>query len=191
VVNKRAGKIFNPIEASLITSLTRLKLLELALQSPEDIISFSTDSVISKIKLNVPKHPKLGEFSFEFKGKGYFIMSDIYSLSNEKERKDRFRGFNIIEEEKQETIKEYTIEYILQEMKNSNETTFQYARERPYHLGECLTHIKKRTIEDINIFKKHTKKIKLNGDNKRIWDRPFKNAKDATENSINSIPIKI
>jgi hypothetical protein len=190
-INFKAGKLFNPIEASLITSLTRLKLLDLALQSPNNIISFSTDSIASKIKLEVPKNPKLGEFSFEFQGSGYYIMSDIYSLSNNKTRKDKFRGFNIIEEEKQETIKEYTIEYILQEMKSNNLDSFKYERVRPFHLGECLMHHKKRTIADINIFKPHIKTIKLNGDIKRIWDRPFKNAKDAMENQINSLPLHV
>jgi hypothetical protein len=190
-VNGITGKLFNPIEGNLITSRTRLKLLEKGLEKPDKIISFSTDSVSSTEKLSYPKHSKLGDFSFEFYGKGSIIMSDIYSLQSKKDkkRKDKFRGFTIIDEEKQETQLEYTIEYILQEMKNQGLTKFTYEKERPFHLGECLVHTKKRKLTDINIFKKHTKTINLNGDKKRIWERDFKNANDALTNNISSLPL--
>jgi hypothetical protein len=74
-------------------------------------------------------------------------------------------------------------------MKNQGLTKFTYEKERPFHLGECLAHTKKRKLTDINIFKKYTKTINLNGDKKRIWERDFKNANDALTNNISSLPL--
>ena len=37
-VNKHTGKVFNPVFAALITSKTRIKLLEFALKNPDKII---------------------------------------------------------------------------------------------------------------------------------------------------------
>lgn len=189
-VNKKTGKLWNPIAGNLITSLTRLKLLELGLQEPSKIISFSTDSVHSMVKLKIPKHPKMGDFALDYKGKGWYIMSDIYSLTGEKKRKDKFRGFTIIDDE-EEIIKERTLEYILNELKDSDSLIYEYYKERPLHLGECLIHKKVKKIEDINIFKMEKKEIKFNGDLKRIWKRDFLNANDILTNYIESMPIVV
>jgi len=191
VTNFKTGRLFNPIEASLITSLTRIKLLKFGLQSPKNVICFSTDSVHSIEKLKYPKHPKLGDFAKDFEGKGWYIMSDIYSLiNNQNKRKDKFRGFTIRNEDndKQELDKfACTLEYVLEELGKG--TIFEYEKERPLHLGECLTHYKKKTVKDINIFKPQLKKININGDTKRIWERDFIDSYDAKENSISSYPI--
>ena len=187
-VNKRTGKIWNPISANLITSLTRLKLLELGLQNPSQIIGFSTDCVHSIVKLKTPKHPKMGEFEKQFEGKGWYIMNDIYSLVNEEGRKDKFRGFTIVDEEDNK-VKERTLEYILNELKGSDSLIYKYYKERPLHLGECLIHRKVKKVEDINIFKNEMKKINVNGDIKRIWERNFINVEDCLENNIKSLPI--
>jgi hypothetical protein len=195
VTNHYTGRLFNPIEGSLITSLTRLKLLKFGLQKPDKIISFSTDSVHSIEPLKYPKKPKLGDFSKDFEGRGWYIMSDIYSLEGinkkgKKERKDKFRGFTIKNEDEEDKDKdniEYTLQWVLEQMKN--ELEFSYIKERPFHLGECLLHYKKKSIKDINIFKPQLKKVNLNGDIKRIWERDFKNANDVKNNQISSYPI--
>lgn len=207
-VGDRTGKLFNPLYATKITSNTKLELQKLALQSPENIIQFSTDSVISKVPLIVPDKPKLGDFSFEFTGKGIFAMSDIYSLwnltdksifSDEKtekasKTKDKFRGFN-----KTKDTLFNIFEYLDLEEKNKtlldilkimgNKTKYEYIKKRPYHLGECIRHTNTRTLDDINVFFEENKTIDLNSDIKRFWQRKFTNAKDCMTNQINSYPL--
>lgn len=185
----RTGKIFNPLYASLITSGTRIKLLELALQSPDDIIMFSTDSVHSLTPLKIPEEPQLGDFSKDFEGEGVYIMSDIYNLWNleRQKTKSKLRGFSLaVEKDIDADI--IMLKDILLSMQTDE---YKYTTSRPYHLGECLLHTKTRSINDLNIFDDVEKSIKVNGDKKRHWFDTFTNGKNCLRKSINSIPLKI
>ena len=172
----RTGKIFNPIWASLTTSGVRTKLLELALQSPDDIIMFSTDSVNSVSPLSVPDKPKLGDFAKDFEGEGVYIMSDTYNLWNfsKNKTKSKMRGFALAVE------KDIDSEVIMLKdiLYNMESDKYKYTTSRPYHLGECLIHNKTRRIEDLNIFGNETKTLNINGDIKRHWFDTFKNGKE-------------
>lgn len=184
----QTGKLFNPIYAAKITAGTRLKILELALQKPDCIISFSTDSVISTEKLNVPKNPQLGEFQLDFEGEGVFLMSDVYNLWNldTKKEKTKLRGFTLAKSKDIENEKVY-LKDLLSQLTGSKYT---YYTERPDHLGECLAHTKTKTVKDnLNIFSQHKKTIDINGDNKRVWDGEFKNGMDCLKTSHDSLPI--
>jgi hypothetical protein len=185
----RTGKIFNPIWASLITSGTRIKLLELALQSPNEIIMFSTDAVHSKTPLKIPDKPLLGDFSKDFEGEGVYIMSDVYNLWNtsKNKTKNKLRGFALAVE------KDIDSDSIMLKdiLENMNSDKYAYTTSRPYHLGECLLHKKVRRIEDLNIFGEVEKSININGDKKRYWFDTFKNGKECLKKEINSLPLKI
>jgi len=183
----QTGKLFNPIYAALITSGCRLKILELALQKPDDIISFSTDSVISRKQLKTKDNPQMGDFSLDFSGEGVFIMSDVYNLWNNetKKVKSKLRGFSLASTKDYDN-KEIYLKDILAGM---NTTEYEYFTERPYHLGECLLHIHKRKITDLNVFAQVKKKIDINGDNKRIWEKDFARGKDCLTESHDSLPI--
>jgi hypothetical protein len=185
----QTGKLFNPIYAANITAGARIKILELALQDRENIISFSTDSVTCKKPLNVPKNPKMGEFELDFEGEGVFIMSDVYNLWNNKTQKikSKLRGFSLALSKDIETGEVY-LKDILAGMDN---TLYEYYTSRPYHLGECIAHRKKRKIEDVNIFGKMKKTIDINGDNKRVWDKDFINGKKCLEENHNSYPLLV
>lgn len=185
----RTGKIFNPIWASIITSGTRIKLMKIGLQSPDDIIMFSTDSIHSTAPLKTPLHPKLGDFSKDFEGEGVYIMSDIYNIwnLNTKKEKSRLRGFSLALEKDMDD-KVIMLKDILKTM---NTDEYKYFTYRPYHLGECLLHNKSRRIDDLNIFGQEEKTIKINGDSKRYWFENFKNGKECLKKQIHSLPLKI
>ncbi len=192
------GRLFNPLYASLITSGCRVKIMKLGIQNPESVISFSTDSVISTEKLSVPLEPKLGDFQKDFEGQGVFIMSDVYNLWNDETHKikSKLRGFSIASTKDYDEMEAYLKDFLM----NSDQwidfktgcktpTLYEYFTNRPYHLGECLLHNKKRKITDINTFGKTKKHIDINGDNKRIWDKDFTCGKDVLKECIESKPI--
>jgi hypothetical protein len=185
------GKLFNPLYASIITGNTRSKLFELAYQKPDAIIGFSTDSITAIEKFKTPKRPKLGDFSFDFKGEGVFILSDVYTLWNEKENKNRIRGFSTTKEKEGE--KKHNTKILLRDiLKELDGTIYEYFTYRPYHLGECLVHNKTLNIKDnLNIWDKVLKTIDINGDIKRVWKKDFKSGKDCLKENILSVPIKI
>ena len=180
------GRLFNPLYASLITSGCRVKILKLALQKPETIISFSTDSVISAEPLTVPNNPTLGQFQKDFEGWGVFIMSDVYNLWNDTKVKSKLRGFSIA------STKDFdnTETYLKDILNGMDSNIYEYFSNRPYHLGECLMHINKRKITDVNKFGQTKKHIDINGDNKRIWDKEFKTGKDCLTMMHESMPIQ-
>lgn len=194
-VGGRTGQLFNPIYASEITSNTRLDLLNFALNNQgagrdkvlKNLIGFSTDSVHSCIPLQVtnnnPDWKNLGDFDLDFSGSGIFIMSDIYSVWNEKKEKDKFRGFSIKIDGENTNIKSicgncFTV------------PKFEYYQIRPFHLGEALKR-KEKDYTKINIWCKLPKCIDLNGDYKRIWSDNFNNGWDCFYNTHKSRPILI
>jgi len=184
---RKSGKLFNPLYASLITSHTRIKLLELGCQKPECVIMFSTDAIHSTEKLNVPLKPALGEFAKDFQGCGVYLMSDVYNLWNETKTKNKLRGFSLVSEKDIDSAG-----ILLRDiLENLNSTKYEYITKRPFHLGECLLHNKTLSVDDINIFGEVKKTININGDTKRIWDKEFKNGKQCLKESVGSLPIEV
>lgn len=185
----QTGKLFNPMYAAEITAGTRIKILELGLQKPDDIISFSTDSVTSENKLSTPKNPLMGDFELDFFGEGVFVMSDVYNLWNYKDKKvkTKLRGFTLA------TSRDIDNEeiYLKDILAKLNTTEYKYNTIRPCHLGECLLHHKKRKIADLNIFAEVEKTININGDNKRLWEKMFKTGKDCLKEAHSSIPLMV
>lgn len=186
----QTGKLFNPIYAAKITAGARIKILELALQKPDSIISFSTDSVCSLEPLKVPEKAGLGDFALDFEGEGVFLMSDIYNLWNTetKKEKSKLRGFSLAQSRDIEEKKVY-LKNILATLEG---TKYVYYTERPSHLGECIMHRKVKSIEkDLNVFTAHKKTIDINGDTKRLWDNDFKSGKSCLKETHESLPIMI
>lgn len=185
------GKLFNPLYASIITSNTRLKLLNAAFQKPESIIAFSTDSIASTEKLTMPKNPQLGDFNLDFQGEGVFILSDIYTLWNDTDYKNRIRGFSVTKEKRGEG--KHNASILLKDiLADMNNTIYNYYTYRPHHLGECLTHHKTLNIkQNLNVFSKVKKKIDINGDIKRVWKKDFISGKQCLKEFITSIPILV
>lgn len=181
------GNLFNPMYASIITSGTRKKLLELALQKPESIIMFSTDGLHTTEPLKTPNKPKLGEFAKDFEGEGVYLMSDVYNIWTDKQVKNKIRGFNAgsAKDIDSETV------YLKDILETMNGKTYQYKSNRPVHLGESLIHNKKYTKENINIWEEINREININGDLKRIWDNEFKSGKQCLKVSIDSLPHKV
>ena len=162
--------------------------MEFALNSPEDIIMFSTDSVHTTKPFTIPDTPQLGDFSKDFEGSGIYIMSDVYNIWNEKKTKNKLRGFALaIEKDIDSDI--IMLKDILENMQTDE---YKYSTMRPYHLGECLLHKKARKIDDLNIFGEAEKTIKINGDIKRDWlGQSFKTGKECFKKQFNSLPLKI
>ena len=191
------GRLFNPLYASLITSGCRVKILEMGMQKPDSIISFSTDSVISTEPLSTPLNPQMGEFDKDFEGQGVFIMSDVYNLWNDetKKVKSKLRGFSVASTKDYSNEEKYLKDILLSSdgWKNIEgkltPTLYEYIVNRPFHLGECLIHTKKRSIKDINVFAQSLKHVDINGDNKRVWSDEFNSGKECLKVMHDSKPI--
>lgn len=179
-INNQTGSLWNPIYASLITSRTRIELLESVIDKPENVISFATDAVLTKEPLSVPKKPKLGEFAEEFKGQCIILENGVYDLWNDEKRISKRRGF----EKPKEGYE--SLESILSRTKGL--TINLETKSRPLTMKESLFRGKPEMAGN---WVESEKKVNLKDDVRRSWYKGFKSGKDVLKGSINSIPLTI
>lgn len=84
--------------AGQITSHTRAKLLDGCRGNEKDVISFATDAIYSRSKLNVPQGNNLGQWKPEFARKLLVIKNGFYRFDGE-QRKSKTRGVPMVKVE--------------------------------------------------------------------------------------------
>jgi hypothetical protein len=204
------GKFFNPIYASLITSRTRLQLLEYMFEHKDSCVASFTDSIFLEDK---PSNLGKGLGDWDLKGIGELLMIQcgVYTFRTDKEVKTRFRGFNDSNSSVQcskcgfkgrcdtdtcptcgsADIDRRGTDFIKWFAENPRENKLSKVVKRPQSLGETLTHKDKLALKDFNAFIDIDKSLNINADSKRIWDRNAINCKDLLENVICSKPIAL
>ena len=181
-----SGQFFNPIIATEITSRIRVKLIRDSLKDSDKVIMFATDSITTDKKINLPLSKKIGDYQIENKGFSYGVIlgNGIYQIINDKKlsgseipervEKKRFRGFS----------RTFNLINILKN--NMRKKIIKLKKKRPYKLKESRT-----KLEKLNIFDYFEKKLNINSDQKRRWERDFINSNDVLHNQIDSYPLEV
>jgi len=78
--------------AGQITAYTRALLLNAALGNEVNILAFATDSVVSRVKLNVPQGKELGQWKAEKHNRFLCLMNGFYRLDDITTSKSALRG---------------------------------------------------------------------------------------------------
>lgn len=173
-----AGNLFNPFYATEITSRTRMQIYKEALQMPEEIIAIATDSIISRKPLPIERTTELGAFSYVQEGSLINIMGGIRTMTIDgNEIKTRFRGF---------ARGKVNFSDLLDQNREVKEISFDITK--VITLGEVVAFDKQYTPMDLNRFKKITKTLDLNSDQKRVWEGEV-TAGDLLLNSYDSEPL--
>ena len=180
-----AGKMFNPIYASLITANTRIEVFKKALQYGDNVIGFATDSVLISGDVDNPENTELGGWGLERKGESIVFKSGMYKIGD----KVKSRGIQ----------KAYSFETpygefntLFDYMRAKPELTeYEIITHRPVNLGEAIVHTKKRSIKEINIWTEFKKTYDINRDIKRLWFDTFENGGDLLSRKIDSIPVML
>lgn len=170
------GILFNSVYGSIITAKTRYKLLkDIDKKDYKYIVGFHTDSILSTKPLDLKVSDKIGDWELEKYDfdSGMVLMSGIYQIGNIAKRRgfSGGKGFNWIKLLKENLDKDYIKTSYTKVMK----------------IAECLRRF--HSIEKVNSFIETTRKLYINGDRKRIWDRNFDNCKDVLESNIDSRPL--
>ena len=165
-VRYETGNLFNPVYASLITSRTRLRLLEPLLDRQESIVSFFTDSIMSTERLPI-SGSGLGSWDYEGKYEGVLIGTGVYSLLNDQEYVCKLRGFRLANNVDMFDLLE----------KNKHRRVIKTKQKHVLSLGECLIHTRTLSVEDINRFIEQPKNIDINFDHKRLWGGDLPNCR--------------
>lgn len=80
--------------AGEITSRTRAKLYDGAMQHPDSVIAFATDAIISTEPFDLPHGKALGEWSPEVFTGITIIQPGVYFLQDQEDWADKYRGFD-------------------------------------------------------------------------------------------------
>lgn len=164
----KAGTLFNPFYASVITANTRLRITSLQQKFPS-IKAVHTDSVTSNIKLPLELSHTLGGIEISKEGKGIILGAGIYQIGNKK----KFRGF-------QRGID-------LFELCQIHRTKKRLKHHRPLTWREVVFH--GWDVSEINHFQDVKKWLKVDFDIKRVWLRDYKYFDEVFDRKVESIPL--
>ena len=92
--NGRIPQYHHLLWAGEITSRTRAKLYEKAMQHPESVIAFATDAIIATQEFNLPLGKQLGEWTPEYFTGITIIQPGVYFLQDQEDWYDKYRGFD-------------------------------------------------------------------------------------------------
>lgn len=169
----RTGRLWNPIYASRITSLTRLQLLEAALPMIDTVVGLATDAIHTTTRPYIRNTGKLG--SFELSGKGeeaLVLMAGVRQVGNIV----KGRGFSI---PKGASLIELARPF-------SDKKEFPVYFERPLGIFRAL---QSNRIQEMNNFVSERKLININGDMRRLWKNDFKDVSDALTSNMTSFAL--
>jgi hypothetical protein len=80
--------------AGMITSATRSKMFELAMQKPNNAVAFATDAVFSLSELDCKISDQMGAYSYEQYDGMTIVQAGVYWLQKEGLWKSKYRGFD-------------------------------------------------------------------------------------------------
>ena len=175
-----AGQMFLPVYASYTTSMCRSKVLRMILEKDIKPLAVYTDCIIMEDSLNL-NSKRLGGWTLEDKGEYLGVGCGVYSLRDGEDETSHFRGFK--------SKKNQSLFGLLEA--NLNKSYIDMPFVRPLGLGELIRHTRKRANNHLNEWLNFDKKLDLNFDKKRKWNKSVKTSKDLLSSSIDSIPITI
>lgn len=164
------SRMTNFYYASYTTSDTSTKIAQIAHDNERRIIEIATDGVYSTKKIKGLKMgAELGEWEFKEFEKGLFLGSGMKQLYYDSKNYETYirgisndRRFNLIE--------------VLKKYKNDN--TILFNKSRPIQLNECIMHVHKKSLHDLNTFQDVGRRLSVNTDKKHLWSKEYKSFKE-------------
>lgn len=174
------GNLFCPVYATIITSNTRLRVLDMVRENYDTAIATFTDSFLSTEKLNI-KGSNLGEWDKDKHGELILVGTGIYSIRDGNDILTRSRGFVL--------PKDHDLFSFFEN--NRNKKVIRTDTKRVVSLGIYLSQIHQWDEIDFNNFCDFHKEININMDRKRTWEREFSNCNDVLHNNMASTTLSI
>lgn len=163
------SRMTNFYYASYITSDCSTKIAQIAHDNEKQTIEIATDGIyttrkIKGLKLGI----ELGEWEFKTYDNGLFLGSGMKQLFYNNTYDTYLRGIT--------NDRSFDLIGILKKHKKDSEILF--TKSRPIQLNECLMHVHKKTLADLNVFQNVGRKLSVNTDKKHIWSREYTNFKE-------------
>ena len=172
---KGTGRLTNFFYASHITAEPRIKVADVALKFPNEIIEIATDSVTltKDISAEIPISNELGEWGLDEYAEGLFIGSGI------RQEWRKLGGEYVTYARGLTDKRDFDLKAFL--YRNREDSQGWFTRKRPIHLGEMLVHHKALCFADLGVFTSVRKRLNVNTDKKQVWDRDYENFGDFLE----------
>jgi hypothetical protein len=164
------GQLSNFFYASYTTAVPRLMVAEVTLKYPENMIEIATDSALLDRMVELPLSKKLGEWGLDVYEKGLLVGSGMRQMWTKDGFTTHARGVTY--------KRDWDMKKAIESVRDKSYYVWGKHKKRPIHLGEVLLHTKVLNWSDLGIFKPVTKKLNVNTDKKRVWDRDYKNFGD-------------
>jgi len=177
------GRIFNPVYASLITSRTRVMLVEQALKNPDHVVAMFTDSIFSTKKI-VRESSELGGWEVECEGEALIIGSGVYTVRNKNTGllKTRLRGIHLDYD---------NIDLFEVAEANKNKTAVELEWKKTIKPKEALLFKNKYSIKNINHMIHYKRELNVRMDKKRKWLKNPVTFSELLARNYESLPLHI
>ncbi len=169
---KKNGKFKNIALATMITASVRIRIFDMQRRAGKRFVACFTDSVIAEKGFSIRTGKNLGNWELKYAGKCWILGSGIYQT----EKEIKTRGF--VWRKKLTTILR----------KNSRKKIYHLPQITRVSLGQIVRR-PKISFADFNLLKQDTKKLNINFDRKRVWERKFKNGGEVLKSSMGSQAI--
>lgn len=171
------GVLFNPIYASIITGKTRWKVLKEIWDNKftHNAIGTHTDSILSERKIpHLKIGKKIGEWKYETDGELIMVLTGMYQI-------------NDIVKKRSFSKKHYVNLNWFNELEKYGDLDHIPIKES--HLIKMYEALQRYTdIDKANIIIERLKKVSINADNKRKWEKSFNNCRELLSSHIDSKP---
>lgn len=178
--NNRFGNLFNPVIASFITGFTRAHLYRFVRENnlDGDVVAFATDSIAVQRKIPNIDSRELGGMKLDKEANDVYYLSNGYYRYNGKWKN---RGIGTDPDEKNVEIEHKdTIESKDGQLYIEIETT---------QLQHLKSGIIRNLHKDIGKIRTYQRKVFLNSDRKRLWNRNLERTDDGV--MCDSAPINM
>jgi len=177
--NNQFGNLFNPIISASITGFARAQLYRFMKEHDleNNIVAFATDSIATTKKIPDLDSKKLGEMKLDKEGDDVYYLSNGYYRFNGKWKN---RGIGNDPDEKN-----VEIEHLGTEIGKDGQLYIEVQTTQMQHLKSGII---RNLYKSIGKIRKYKKKVYLNSDRKRKWDKSLERIDDQT---CDSIPINM
>jgi hypothetical protein len=175
--NNTMGNLFNPVIASFITGFARAQLYRFMKGNNLDnhVVAFATDSLAVQKEIPNLNSKQLGEMKLDKYAKDVIFLSNgFYRFKGT--WKNRGIGYDV--ERKVE------IEHLDTKVAKDGQLYISVKTTKTTHLKSAILYNRLKHIGKIEVYEK---KIHLNSDRKRFWDKDLRSLND--DSSCDSIPI--
>ncbi len=173
------GNLFCPVIASYITGFVRGQLYQFMRDHnlEQNVVAFATGSIAVRRKIPIPVSDRLGEMKLdECASNVYFLSNGFYRFNG----KWKQRGVGYDYEKKVE------IEHVQTRIGKDGQLYIGLQTTKTVHIK---TGIRYNKLDEVNKIVEYEKKINLNSDTKRVWNKDLTALDD--KSWCNSMPWDI